>query len=108
MEQKIRECIDDVIWDASEPCVYALLEAVIDKHVRHMINPYHLIHRIRAWMNEREKYHKEISESILKIHAYFRKHHIDVARVLVLYNHHNKIHSRYSLAEFWMTHFMKI
>ena len=52
---KVEEYIDDVIWDTHKPHVYTSLQAVIDKHVRYTIHPYHKINRLSEWLTQRPR-----------------------------------------------------
>jgi hypothetical protein len=101
MDQKIKECIDDMIWDPSQPHVATCLRAVIDIHIRYTINPYFII-RLKEWLTERETHHKTLSTRILKIQKYFEQNNIDNSSVFTLYNHHHNISWRYFLAAYWI------
>ena len=101
MDQKIKECIDDMIWNTSQPHIATSLKAVMDIHIRHTINPY-FIKRLHEWLTERETHHKTLSSRILKIQIYFAQNNIDNLSVFTLYNHHNNISWRYALAAYWI------
>jgi hypothetical protein len=101
MDQTIKECIDDVIWDPSQPHIATCVGAVIDIHIRYTINPF-FIKRLYKWLIEQKTYHKMLSRRILKIQIYFEQNHIDNLSVLTLYNHHNNISWRYALAAYWI------